>query len=137
MNDGWFGRREIDIPCVVEIANTAEEFHAHVMLQGCEVNAGDSVLIHEAPVRVAPGTRMTFIRRATVFRAAWFDRLWTRLTSRFELSLLYEVSFTPQRVAMTRKLATDTSGNQAPALGFEATATLVPPKLKQIDGATQ
>lgn len=107
MKGNWLGRRALDVPCVVEIADTVEAFHAHVMLQGCEVGAGDSVLVHEAPVRVEPGTQMTFIRRATVFRAAWFDRLWTRLTSRFELTLLYEVSFTPQRIAVTRTLATE------------------------------
>ena len=120
MKDNWFGRHAIDVPCVVEIADTEEAFHAHVILQGCEVGAGDSVLVHEAPVRVEPGTRMTFIRRATVVRAAWFDRLWTRLTSRFELTLLYEVSFTPQRIAMTRKLAPDAIDIDRPAVGYEA-----------------
>jgi hypothetical protein len=123
MSDHWFARRAIDVPCVVEIADTDEAFHAHVMLQGCEVNAGDSVLVHEAPMRVEPGTRMTFIRRATVFRAAWFDRLWTRLTSRFELTLLYEVSFTPQRIALTRKLAPDAIDIDMPAIGYEAATT--------------
>ena len=38
-------------------------------------------------------------REATVERAGWLERQWTRLCARFELSELYEVSFTPGRLS--------------------------------------
>ena len=120
MNGNWFARHAIEVPCIVEIADTPEDLHAHVLLQDFDVGPGDSVLIHEAPSRVEPGTRITCSRRATVIRAAWFGRIWTRLTSRFELTLLYEVSFTPERISVARKLSPDADTAGLPALGYEA-----------------
>jgi hypothetical protein len=106
MSASWFYPRAIEVPCTVEIADTSEEFHAHVLLEGFEVGPGDSVLVHEAPTGVEFGQRVVCDRRATVLRAAWFGRFWTRLTSRFELTLLYEVSFSPDHIPVTRHLRT-------------------------------
>jgi hypothetical protein len=91
-------RRNFNVACNVEIANTAEALHAHVFLNGLEVEAGDSVLVHDAPTEVVFGQSLSCDRRATVSRASWLDKLWVRVSSRFELTTLYEVSFSPDRL---------------------------------------
>jgi hypothetical protein len=91
-------RRAVVVPCNVEIANTAEALHAHVFLHGLEVEAGDAVLVHDAPTEVAFGEALSCHRSATVSRASWLDKLWVRLSSRFELTTLYEVSFSPDKL---------------------------------------
>jgi len=55
------------------------------------------VLVQGEPIRIAFGQKLVERRMATVERANWLDRAWTRLTARLELSELYEVSFTPRR----------------------------------------
>jgi hypothetical protein len=90
-------RRVVDVPCMIDIERTAHSLHAHVDLEGVDVDAGDEVLVHGAPAHVAPGTQFTLRCRATVVRAGWIRRTWTRLFSRFELTLLYEVSFSAER----------------------------------------
>lgn len=89
--------RHLDVACTVDIAQTVESLHAHVELEGLDVMPGDAVLVHDAPTKVAYGERVVCTRRATVTRASGWRRMWTRLTSRFELTLLYEVSFSPER----------------------------------------
>jgi hypothetical protein len=81
------------IPCTVDVADTVESLHAHVDLRGVEVGPGDAVLVHDAPTRVARGERIVCERTATLTRAGGLRAWWTRLTSRFELALLYEVGF--------------------------------------------
>ena len=95
---GTLLRRHVNVACNVEIANTAEALHAHVFLNGLEVEAGDSVLVHDAPTDVAFGESLSCDRRATVSRASWLDKLWVRISSRFELTTLYEVSFSPDKL---------------------------------------
>jgi hypothetical protein len=68
-----------------------------VTLEGVDLEPGDEVLVHNAPTKIGYGERIVCDRRATVVRAGWLTQFWTRLTSRFELTLLYEVSFTPGR----------------------------------------
>lgn len=97
MNRGELFRRSVDVPCTVDIAHTAEEFHAHVILEGIDIGAGDEVLVHGAPGSVGYGTHVVLERRATVIHVGWLERVWTRLCARFELALLYEVSFSPDR----------------------------------------
>ena len=72
--------------------------HAHVELDGVDVGPGDEVLVHDAPAQVAYGEHLVCSRRATVTQAGWIGRLWTRATSRFEIAMLYEVSFSPGAV---------------------------------------
>jgi hypothetical protein len=93
-----FARKSVNVGCNVEISNTAEALHAHVILNGLEVDAGDAVLVHNAPSHVAFGESLSCDRTATVSRASWLDKLWVRLSSRFELTTLYEVSFSPDRL---------------------------------------
>ena len=89
--------RHIEVDCTVDVAQTVESLHAHVELEGVDVMPGDAVLVHDAPTEIAYGERLVCRRRATVTRASALRRLMTRLTSRFELTLLYEVSFSPAR----------------------------------------
>lgn len=90
-------RRTVDVPCTVDVAFTAESLHAHVELAGLHVAPGDRVWIHDAPGAVAFGECFATTHRATVERAGWLARWWTRTRSWFELTELYEVSFSPAR----------------------------------------
>ncbi len=92
-------RRRQDTPCTIEIEHTERSLHAHVELDGdFALQPGDRVRVHGAPIRVRFGDKMTLHRDATVERAGWLERQWTRFAARFELSELYEVSFTPGRL---------------------------------------
>jgi len=91
------------VPCRVELAHTAHDCYAHVILQGIDVGPGDEVLVHNPPTRIAWGEQYAVERRATVSRASWWARAKTFLLSRFELDLLYEVSFSERRFSSTRK----------------------------------
>ena len=95
---GWFGRRTIDVPCTVEIEQTPESLHAHVTLDaGFEIEPGDEVQVHDSPTSVPYGERIVVQRTATVTRAGAVERLWTRIAGNFELTELYEVSFSERR----------------------------------------
>ena len=94
----FLARRSMVTPCTIEIEHTERSLHAHVALDGePELQPGDRVRVHGDPIRVRFGETLTLHRQATVERAGWLERCWTRLTARFELSELYEVSFTPGR----------------------------------------
>jgi hypothetical protein len=91
-------RDRFDVLCTIEIENTFESLHAHVDLDGkVTVDAGDEVLVHGDDVRVPYGEKVVLRRLATVTRANWLDRAWTRLLARLELTELYEVSFSSGR----------------------------------------
>ena len=90
--------RSFDTPCTIEIEQTHDCFHAHLALDGdIAIGPGDKVHVHGDPIRLAFGQKLTERRLATVVRAGLALRLWTRLTARFALQELYDVSFTPQR----------------------------------------
>lgn len=94
----FLSRRSLVTPCTIEIEHTERSLHAHVALDGePELQPGDRVRVHGDPIRVRFGDKLVLRRQATVERAGWLERQWTRLTARFELSELYEVSFTPGR----------------------------------------
>lgn len=87
-----------DTACRIEIEQTAEQFHAHVRLAGdIELRPGDQVLVHGAPIRVDFGQSIAIDRMATVTRAGLLSRLWIKCAAYFDLTELYEVSFTPGR----------------------------------------
>ena len=87
-------KRSFDVPCTIEIENTFDSLHAHVELDGdIAIEAGDEVLVHGSAIRVPYGEKLTLRRNATVTRASGIDRLLTKVASRFELTELYEVSF--------------------------------------------
>ena len=90
--------RSIEVPCSVDIEHTPDSLHAYVDLEGIEVGPGDKVTVHGAPTDVGFGEKVVCQRTATVVRAGPLRRAWTRLTAFFELTELYEVSFTPRRL---------------------------------------
>jgi hypothetical protein len=96
---GWLtGRRSVEVPCTVEIEQTAESLHAHVVLDAAfEIEPGDAVQVHDAPTSVPYGERLVVQRTATVTRAGPLERLWTKLAGHLELTELYEVSFSERR----------------------------------------
>ena len=51
MNRNWTGsRRSFEVPCTVEIEQTSETLHAHVVLDGnIQIQPGDEVTVHDAP----------------------------------------------------------------------------------------
>jgi len=90
-------RRAVTVPCTLDIEQTARSLHAHVALEGVEVEPGDVVLVNDAPAGVVFGAKIWCKRSATVVRATWLEKAWARLTARFELATLYEVGFLPRR----------------------------------------
>lgn len=95
--DRILGRRKVEVPCTVDIEHSFDSLHAYVDLEGIEVGPGDEVTVHGAPTDVGFGQHVVVRRKATVVRAGWLDRMWTRLASRFELTELYEVGFSSWR----------------------------------------
>jgi hypothetical protein len=91
-----FGRSTVEVPCMLDIEQTAESFHAHAVPEGIELRPGDVVQVHNAPTHVDFGDCYTRPSRATVTRAGWLDRAWTRMTAPFEMLELYEVGFQPR-----------------------------------------
>lgn len=88
------GRRTLDVPCSIEVENTFESLHAHLKLEnGVVIHPGDEVLVHGEPVKVPYGEKRVFHRVATVSRAGWLERLWTRATGDLEFMELCEFSF--------------------------------------------
>lgn len=94
-----FRRARFDTPCTIAIEQSEEHFHAHVELDGdVAIGPGDRVRVHGAPIRVPFGSKVEFRRMATVETAGPIRRALTKLKANFELSELYEVSFTPGRM---------------------------------------
>lgn len=103
---GLFSTKQFETRCRIEIEQSPEHFHALVELaDGVEMEPGDRVQIHGDPIMVGFGERRIFDRTATVRRAGLLRRAWTRFASNFELTELYEVSFTPGRLASSPKRA--------------------------------
>jgi len=91
-------RQTFTAPCTVEIEHSPESLHAHVEIEGdLEIQPGDQVLVHDAPTDVPYGERIVVQRVATVIRAGLLERAWTRLAGNFELTELYDVSFSERR----------------------------------------
>jgi hypothetical protein len=99
MNPIWkAGSRRFDVGCSIEIEQTSESLHAHVVLDNdVEIHPGDEVTIHGAPIKVAFGDRLNLRRTATVTRAGILRRMLTHFAGYLELTELYEVSFSDGR----------------------------------------
>jgi hypothetical protein len=85
------------LACTVDIENTAERLHAHVMLDGYEPGPGDEVIVHGAPTDVPFGERVVARCEATVIPASRLSRLMSRAGGYLELTELYEVGFSEGR----------------------------------------
>jgi hypothetical protein len=86
-------RRKFDVPCTIEIAHTWESLHAHVELDGVDVEPGDEVHVQGGEIVVPFGESRVLHRMATVTRASAPERLWVKLTGDFEFMELLEFSF--------------------------------------------
>ncbi len=84
----------------IEIEQSDQAFHAHVELaDGLEINPGDRVQVEGEPITVPLDSRIVLERPAVIDRASAVVRAWTRLAAHFDLTELYEVSFTPGRLS--------------------------------------
>jgi hypothetical protein len=94
-----FSSERFDTSCRIEVQQNADHFHAHVDLDGdLEIHPGDRVHVHGAPIVVAFGENVILHRNATIHRAGILRQAWTKFAGQFELTELYEVSFTPGRL---------------------------------------
>jgi len=91
-------RRRYEFPCTVEIEHSPESLHAHVEIDAdFTIEPGDEVLVLDAPTEIPFGEKIVLRRTAIVTRAGALERAWTKLTGNFELTELYDVSFTERR----------------------------------------
>lgn len=89
-----------DTPCTVDLEHSDDYLRAHVELAGgVAIGPGDRVRIHGAPISVGFGERRVVERMATVERASTVERLWTKFAGHFEMTELYELSFTDRIVS--------------------------------------
>ncbi len=89
-----------DTLCRVEVEHSDEFLCAHVVLANdVEVGPGDRVRVHGAPISVGFGERRVVERIATVERASTVERLWTKFAGHFEITELYEVSFSDRTMS--------------------------------------
>ncbi len=73
-------RRKEMTPCTIEVSHTFESLHAHVRFNnGAIVHPGDEVIVHGDPVIAPYGKVVIEDRIATIKRAVWFLRLWTKI----------------------------------------------------------
>jgi len=90
-------RKTVEVACTVDIAQTPTELYAHVVLDGIEIQPGDTVLVQGEPLSARRGERLVCDRVATVTRAGRLERFWTRVCGCFDLAELFEVGFSPDR----------------------------------------
>ena len=92
------GRHIVEATCAVDIEKTQESFHAYTVPEGIEIRPGDQMVVHGVPTNIAFGDQFTMTCRATVLRAGWLERVWTKFSGFFELTELYEVGFAPKEI---------------------------------------
>ncbi|MCC5984753.1 MAG: hypothetical protein JJU42_10340 [Rhodobacteraceae bacterium] len=92
-----FSRKVEQVPCTVEVSHRFESLHAHVRFNdGSVVHPGDEVQVQGPPVLAAWGEVIVEDRIATITRATWLERQWTRMTGDFEFIELCEFSFSEE-----------------------------------------
>lgn len=92
-----FSQKAERVPCTVEVSHKFEALHAHVRFNnGAVVHPGDEVQVHGAPILAPYGQVVVEDRVATITRATWLQRTWTRLTGDFEFMELCEFSFSDE-----------------------------------------
>lgn len=98
MTFSLFARRQVEVPCRIEVANTFDSLHAHVDLdRENDMQPGDEVLVHGDDIHADYGESFTLERRATVTRAGWMERAFTRVFGNFEFMELLDISFSDRR----------------------------------------
>jgi len=94
---GLFSKEKEQVPCTVEVSHCFDALHAHVRFNnGAVVHPGDEVLVHGSPVMAAYGEVVVEDRMATITRATWVERQWTRMTGDFDFLELCEFSFSEE-----------------------------------------
>ncbi|MDO9527484.1 MAG: hypothetical protein Q7J57_18445 [Gemmobacter sp.] len=94
---GIFRKVSEYVPCTVEVSHRFESLHAHVRFNnGAVIYPGDEVLVHGAPIHAAYGELIIEDRQATITRASWLERQWTRATGDFGFMELCEFSFSDE-----------------------------------------
>jgi hypothetical protein len=89
-----WGGRSFDVPCTVRVSHRFEDLSAHVELEGdIPIHPGDKVLVHGAAMNPPYGEVQVEQRVATVTRATWLARTWTRMTGDLDCLSLLDVSF--------------------------------------------
>lgn len=98
MTFSLFARRKVEVPCRIEVENTFDSLHAHVDLaRENDMQPGDEVLVHGDDIHADYGESFTLERRATVIRAGWMERAFTRVFGNFEFMELLDISFSDRR----------------------------------------
>ena len=97
-----FAPTRTHIACDVDLERTDDSFHAYAVPDGIDIRPGDRVRVHGMPDRLEFGEIHHFRTAATLERAGWVLRVWTELTSIFELTSLYEVGFQPDHELVLR-----------------------------------
>ena len=90
----------LEVACTVRVSHTFEDLSAHVELDDdLAIHPGDVVLVHGAPINPPYGEVRTERRMATVTRATWLERVWTRFTGDFDCISLLEISFSGEKTS--------------------------------------
>ncbi|KNG93757.1 hypothetical protein [Pseudaestuariivita atlantica] len=94
---GLLTREFEKVPCTVEVSHKFESLHAHVRFDdGSVIHPGDEVKVHGAEIMAPFGEIVVEQREATIVRASWLERQWTRLTGDLEVMELCEFSFSEE-----------------------------------------
>jgi len=88
--------RRFEVPCIVDIEQTAESLHAHAIPEGVMIRPGDTVLVRGAPSRIDLGQRAQIACVATVVRGGMLRRWRAKLSGLLALDELFEVGFQPK-----------------------------------------
>jgi hypothetical protein len=81
----------------LEMSNTWDDLYAHVSLDNVDIGPGDEVQLHNVPVDLPFGQKKYVVGRATYLKANPLTKWWTKMMARFEITMLYEVSFSTTR----------------------------------------
>ena len=89
--------RSFEVGCTVRVSHTFDDLSAHVELDGdLPIHPGDQVRVHGLAINPPYGAVCVERRRATVTRASWFERTWTRLTGDLDCLTLFDFGFTEE-----------------------------------------
>jgi hypothetical protein len=88
--------RQVQLTCDIDIEQSWQSLHAHAIPDGIDIEAGDIIIVHDT-AGTLNAAQYTGQRNATLIRAGFWRRHWTRFCSIFEIAELFEVGFQPAR----------------------------------------
>jgi len=88
--------RTFALTCDIDIEQSWESLHAHAIPDGVEIEAGDIIIVHDTESTLE-AAHYIGQRDATLIRAGFWRRHWTRFCSIFEIAELFEVGFQTAR----------------------------------------